>query len=125
MLKLFKKIFGKPEKKSISHTENVKQNKIIFSIDQWDRMTIDISFQNEDMPCAETFGKLLYSINHGIYEDKILECLVSLSKSSPSLVPCIHKALNTWGIMIINKDNDPQSTTIKSPFIKPTSVFNK
>lgn len=125
MIKLFKDFFSKKENKSVSHTENVKQNSIMFSIDQWDRMTIDIVFQNEDMPCAETFGKLLYSINHAIYEDKILECLVALSKTNPSLVPSIQKALSSWGIMIINKDHGSSgSEKNKSPLIKPTSVFN-
>lgn len=125
MIKLLKDFFGKSKTKSISHTENIKRNTIMFSVDQWDRMTIDIIFQNEDIPCVETFGKLLYSVNHGVYEDKVLECLVNLSKTHPDLVPSIQKVLTTWGIMVVSKDQGSNIEKIKSPFIKPTSVFNK
>jgi hypothetical protein len=121
MINLFKKFFQDKNNKSVTYTENVKQNKITFSIDQWDRMTIDINFENQDVSCVETFGKILYNMNHGVYEDKILECLVTLSKTNPVLIPSIQKVLTTWGIMVINKDPGPDKN--HSPFIKPTSVF--
>lgn len=132
MLKILKDFFGKNSKsqnKSISLTEDLKHNTITFSIDRWDRVTINVTFENEDMPCSETFGKLLYSINHGIYEDKMLECLVALSKNNSSLIPSIQKVLNTWGIMIVSKDPGPSKDNLDTskktdnPFIKPTSVF--
>ena len=125
---MFKKLFSGffiKKNKSLSYTEDIKNNIVIFSIDQWDRMTIDIVFENNSASCAETFGKLLYNINHGSYEDKILECLVTLSKNNPELVPMIQKALTSWGIMIINKDVNSKSEINQTPFIKPTSVFHK
>jgi hypothetical protein len=125
MINIFKKFFAinKP-KQQASIEEPVKCNFITFSIDQWDRMRIDIAIQNEGSNYAETFGKLLYAVNHGLYEDKILECLIALSKSNPSLVPPIQQALTSWGIMIIDKTSEDMKK-YPEPFVKPTSVFHK
>lgn len=125
MFEFLKKFFIKSKNRSISYEENIKHNSITFSIDQLDKMKIDIVLQSDGVSYADTFGKLLYGINHAVYEDKILECLVSLSKSNPDLVPSIQRILTTWGIMIVSKETNTQKSSASIPFIKPTSVFHK
>lgn len=126
MINIFNNIFKKKSSKNhVSSQEPLKYNSITFSIDQLDRIKIDIFFENEKHSYAETFGKVLYGINHGLYEDKILECLVSLSKTNPLLVAPIQQALTAWGIMLIDKaDSEQKQNDQPIPFIKPTSVFH-
>jgi hypothetical protein len=122
MFNYIKKIFDTTNKKNKKEKDN--SNLIIFSIDEFMQCKISVEYNSKNTKCAENFGKLLYSINQGnIYEDKILETLINLSKANPILVPTIQETLTSWGVMIITKVEKDQNEYSDVPYIKPTSVF--
>lgn len=94
-------------------------NSIKFEIDQWNRFIITIRIENANSMSCEEFGKMLYLINDGRYDQKIIEVLVELGKNHQLPVENIQQIMSGWtSILATEMDENNQ------PCVKPTEVFN-
>lgn len=94
-------------------------NSIKFEIDQWNRFIITIRIENTNSMSCEEFGKMLYLINDGRYDQKIIEVLVELGKNHQLPVENIQQIMSGWtSILATEMDENNQ------PCVKPTEVFN-
>lgn len=127
-MKILDWFFNKKEIKN-QHNPIPKTNSITFSIDPWNRCTIDVSMFNPQEEISSEFGKMLYALNSGLYEQKILDCFVKLSNDYPFLKKNIQATLSSWAATIISDDNKTNSSHPLDgkpiPYIKPSLVFHK
>lgn len=129
-MKIFDWLFDKNKKVKISKPQPPpKSNSITLSIDQWKRCIVDIAIYNPHEEISIEFGKMLYSLNAGLYEQKILDCMVDISKDYPFLKKNIQTALTSWAATIIedeNKNDNYHPLDGKPvPYIRPSLVFQK
>jgi hypothetical protein len=98
-----------------------KFNIISFYIDEWSRSHIYINMEQTNEFAAAEFGKLLYLINSGKYEQNILDQIVELSEKKPLLKKPIQESLVSWATAIkTNVENENDNSV---PYVRPTQVF--
>lgn len=94
-------------------------NSIKFEIDQWNRFIITIRIENTNSISCEEFGKMLYLINDGRYDQKIIEVLVELGKNHQLPVENIQQIMSGWTTFLATEIDENNQ-----PCVKPTEVFN-
>lgn len=116
---LFSSWFGESKKATPKISD--KLNSISFYIDEWSRPHIYVNIENTNEFAAEEFGKLLYLINSGKYEQNILDQIVELSNKKPFLKKAIQESLVSWASLVTKniQDGDGDNT----PYVRPTQVF--
>lgn len=121
ILDIFK---NRSQKDTAAGKHAIEPNIITFSIDEWDRCSIEIKLNNNQEKISSNFGKMLYAINTGLYEAKILDTIVDISKKNPMMSETIKNILSAWGLMLTkNLTNDTAIAETPVPYIKPTEVF--
>ena len=102
------------------------ENSITLSIDGFGKPWVSVVLSHTDERSCEKFGKLLYDINSGNYEQAILDVLISLSKDRQSMSQPIQNILTTWANILVRSDATDQQKAAniqKRPFIRPRNVF--
>ncbi|NBX98206.1 hypothetical protein EBQ81_05090 [bacterium] len=107
-----------------NNTDNSKlnittTNSIKFEIDEWNRFILTIRIENANIMACEEFGKMLYLLNDGRYDQKILEVLVELGKNKELPMHNIQQIMSGWTTLLATEMDQNNS-----PYIKPTEVFN-
>lgn len=105
-------------------SEKHSSNSVCLSIDEWNRLYIDLAIENFDAKNLEDFGKMLYSLSGGLYETKILDSLVAMAQKNPKYAKDIQTILLSWSSMIMDSSEKNQYN-IKQPLIRPSTVFKK
>lgn len=115
MINYFKQLFYK---KTVSDT-TVSKNKIIFEVDN--NQKIDIKFELNDLSveAATKFGYLLFLINEGYYVQSALDILSNMAKEDLNKQRFAQQTINQWSSKIL--DNE---TINDQPIIKPTQFNN-
>jgi hypothetical protein len=108
---------GVPLKPRLSNKLNI----ISFYIDEWSRSHVYIDINNTNEFATAEFGKLLYLINSGKYEQNILDQMVELSNQKPLLKKAVQEGLVAWASVIKNNLENENNNDV--PYIRPTQVF--
>lgn len=116
----FKKQYGlyQTKERSIKPSDNTT-NSIKFEIDEWNRFIITIRIENANTLSCEEFGKMLYLINDGRYDQKIVEVLVELGKNKQLPIDNVQQIMSGWTSLLATEMDEN-----REPCIKPTQVFN-
>lgn len=116
----FKNQYGLYQTKehSVKQRDNTT-NSIKFEIDEWNRFIITIRIENANTLSCEEFGKMLYLINDGRYDQKIVEVLVELGKNKQLPIDNVQEIMSGWTSLLATEMDEN-----REPCIKPTQVFN-
>lgn len=125
MIKLFKKIltfFEIPEPpKAQSETIAKQENSVSFIVDEWNRLIIKVGLDNKNTASCEAFGKMLFFINNGSYEQNILNIMIDMTKKNPDQAEYIQATMISWAASITEQ---MESDSTIGPQIRPTEVFS-
>lgn len=108
-----------------SHEQDPKEqekleNSVSFIIDEWNRLIIKVRLENKNTTSCETFGKMLFMINNGIYEQNILNIMVDMTKKNPEQAEYIQATMVSWATSITEQMEDDNDL---GPQVRPTEVF--
>jgi len=115
------KVSQKPqEPQEPEEPEDKIENSISFIIDEWDRTIIKIKFNNQNLPSSDSFGKMLFMINNGVYENNILNIITDMNHKNPEQSEYIQASLMSWASLIADQI---KNNNISGPKVRPTEVF--
>lgn len=120
IINYFKRAYGITNtKRDISTKLNTTTNSIKFEIDEWNRFILTIRIENMNIIACEEFGRMLYLLNDGRYDQKILEVLVELGKNKQLPIDNVQYIMSGWTTLLASEMDQNNA-----PCIKPTEVFN-
>ena len=128
MITLFKKyyqyiisFFEVLEPAKVHMKDKIKsENSVMFIIDEWNRLVIKVGLDNQNTSSCEVFGKMLFSVNNGAYEQNILNIMVDMTKKNPDQAEYIQATMISWAASITDQ---MESDSLIGPQIRPTEVF--
>lgn len=94
-----------------------ENNRIILSIDNNNKISIELEMLPNFDNIGKTMGQLLYSINSGALENSFADMLVEYAEKNPDYKNIIEQIILTWISYKNKKDNEP--------YISPTKVFSQ
>lgn len=129
MIALFKKYYQSiidflkvPEPTKVHVEDKIKQeNSVSFIIDEWNRLIIKVGLDNQNTSSCEAFGKMLFLVNNGAYEQNILNIMVEMTKKNPDQAEYIQATMISWASSITEQ---MESDTLIGPQVRPTEVFS-
>lgn len=97
------------------------ENSVSFIIDEWNRLIIKVGLNNQNKSSCEVFGKMLFLVNNGAYEQNILNIMVDMTKKNPDQAEYIQTTMISWATSITDQ---MESDNLIGPQIRPTEVFS-
>jgi hypothetical protein len=114
--------FEVPEPVKVRAENTIKQeNSVSFIIDEWNRLIIKVGLDNKNTSSCEAFGKMLFLVNNGEYEQNILNIMVDMTKKNPDQTEYVQTTMISWASSITDQI---ESDTLIGPQIRPTEVFS-
>lgn len=114
--------FEVPEPPKAYIQDKIKQeNSVSFIIDEWNRLIIKVGLENNNTSSCEAFGKMLFLVNNGEYEEKILNIMVDMTKKNPDQAEYVQATMISWASSITDQ---MERDVLIGPQIKPTEVFS-
>ena len=114
--------FEVPEPSKVHVEDKIKpENSVSFIIDEWNRLIIKVGLDNQNTSSCEAFGKMLFLVNNGAYEQNILNIMVDMTKKNPDQAEYIQATMISWASSITDQ---MESDSLIGPQIRPTEVFS-
>jgi hypothetical protein len=98
--------------------DEIKENSISFRIDEWNRFYIKIKLDLDNNASCEEFGKMLFFLQDGRYEQNIVDAFVDMATKRLIKTDNVQKVMSGWTALLAQNLNHQTS-----PCIKPTEVF--
>lgn len=119
-LKKLSNFFSVPDKAEATVQQTKQENSVSFIVDEWNRLIIKVGLDNRNSSSCEAFGKMLFLINNGTYEQNILNIMVDMTKKNPDQAEHIQTTMISWASAITEQ---MESESLIGPQVKPTEVF--
>jgi hypothetical protein len=113
-------LFAAPNQPEITTPKVKYENSVSFIVDEWNRLIIKVTLDNRNNSSCEAFGKMLFFINNGTYEQNILNIMVDMTKKSPDQTEYVQATMISWASAITEQMD---SEALIGPQVRPTEVF--
>lgn len=121
IIEYFRKQYGVSQSSKNNKIQNIPQeNSISFSIDEWNRFVLKIKLEIHNNAAYEEFGKLLYFIQQGKYEENIVDTLLNMISKQNLNRESAQKIMSGWATLLAE-----DLKTDNQLCVKPTEVFNR
>lgn len=119
IIEYFKYHYG-PSKPAITNNtiDETKENSISFRIDEWNRFYIRIKLEMDNDKACEEFGKMLFFLQDGRYEQNIVDTFIDMATKKYIKTENVQKIMSGWTALLAEEIG-----ARAAPCVKPTEVF--